>query len=227
MFRVIRTYLRTAARTFRLHYRTHWCTLRCVSLPNLHHIHSHCATTLETSVIPSHFPTMLEMSTIRGRISRMCANEPKRTWESVMFVDGTSHSAGSDNLQLKGPIMNNDRKRNDRQLISRRVALTGAAFVVGAAAAAATQQAAARQKISQADAKYQGTPKGDQRCDGCISFQPPNACKFVQATSAQMVGASCLPRRSLKISSPDRLRPFYLRDRATPALLFGRAVLST
>jgi hypothetical protein len=122
--------------------------------------------------------------------------------------------------------MNNDRKRNDRQLISRRVALTGATFVLGAAAAA-IPQAAAQQKINHADAKYQGTPKGDQRCDGCISFQPPNACKFVQATSAQMVGASCLPRRSLKISSPDRLRPFYLRDRATPALLFGRAVLST
>ena len=74
--------------------------------------------------------------------------------------------------------MNND--RSDCQLISRRVALTGTALALGAAAAAATQQAAARQKISQADAKYQGTPKGDQRCDGCISFQPPNACKFVQ-----------------------------------------------
>jgi hypothetical protein len=35
-------------------------------------------------------------------------------------------------------------------------------------------------KISQANAKYQGTPKGDQRCDGCVNFQPPNACKFVQ-----------------------------------------------
>jgi hypothetical protein len=75
--------------------------------------------------------------------------------------------------------MNND--RNDCQPISRRVALTGAALALGAAAAAAAVlQAAARQKIGQADAKYQDTPKGDQRCDGCISFQPPNACKFVQ-----------------------------------------------
>jgi hypothetical protein len=38
----------------------------------------------------------------------------------------------------------------------------------------------AQQKISQADAKYQGTPKDDQHCDGCVNFQPPNACKFVE-----------------------------------------------
>ena len=41
-------------------------------------------------------------------------------------------------------------------------------------------KAAAQEKLSQADAKYQGTPKGEQRCDGCVNFQPPNACKFVQ-----------------------------------------------
>jgi hypothetical protein len=75
--------------------------------------------------------------------------------------------------------MNND--RNDGQLISRRVAFTRTALALGASAAAAVVlQAAARQKISKEDAKYQSTPKGDQRCDGCISFQPPSACKFVQ-----------------------------------------------
>jgi hypothetical protein len=75
--------------------------------------------------------------------------------------------------------MNSD--RNNCQLISRRAAFTGVALALGAEAAAATVlQAAARQKISQADAKYQSTPKGEQRCDGCISFQPPNGCKFVQ-----------------------------------------------
>jgi hypothetical protein len=75
--------------------------------------------------------------------------------------------------------MNNDRNndRNDCQLISRRVALAGTALALGAAAAV---QAAARQKINQADAKYQSTAKGDQRCDACLSFQPPNACKFVE-----------------------------------------------
>jgi hypothetical protein len=70
---------------------------------------------------------------------------------------------------------------SDCQRISRRVALSGAALAFGAAAiATAFSQAAAQQKISQADAKYQGTPKGDQHCDSCVNFQPPNACKFVQ-----------------------------------------------
>jgi hypothetical protein len=67
------------------------------------------------------------------------------------------------------------------QPISRRVALTGAASALGAVAmAAAIVRASAQQKISQADAGYQGTAKGDQRCDRCANFQPPNACKFVQ-----------------------------------------------
>ena len=67
------------------------------------------------------------------------------------------------------------------QRISRRVALSRAALALGAAAiATAVSQAAAQQKIGQADAKYQGAPKGDQHCGGCVNFQPPNACKFVQ-----------------------------------------------
>ena len=74
--------------------------------------------------------------------------------------------------------MNSD--RNDCQRISRRVALTGTALALGAAAVAAVSQAMAQVKISQAVANYQNTPKGDQRCDRCINFQPPNACKFVQ-----------------------------------------------
>lgn len=69
----------------------------------------------------------------------------------------------------------------DYQRISRRAVLAaGAALSLGAATAAAVvSPAAAQQKIKQADAKYQSTPKGDQRCDGCVNFQPPNACKFV------------------------------------------------
>jgi hypothetical protein len=69
---------------------------------------------------------------------------------------------------------------NDCKRISRRVALTSAVLSLGAATAATmVTRAAAQQKISQADAKYQTTPKGDQRCDGCVNFQPPNACRFV------------------------------------------------
>ena len=72
--------------------------------------------------------------------------------------------------------MNNG--RNDCQRISRRVLLTGTALALGTAAVAAVSQAMAQVKISQAVANYQNTPKGDQRCDRCINFQPPNACKF-------------------------------------------------
>jgi hypothetical protein len=39
-----------------------------------------------------------------------------------------------------------------------------------------------QQKISQANAKYQDHPNGTQECDGCIQFQPPNACKIVDGT---------------------------------------------
>ena len=70
---------------------------------------------------------------------------------------------------------------NDCACVSRRAMLTGTALALGAAAAAtAVSPAAAQQKISQTDAQYQGTPKGDQHCDRCINFQAPNACKFVQ-----------------------------------------------
>jgi len=67
------------------------------------------------------------------------------------------------------------------QRISRRMVLSGAALAFGTAAlAAAAPPAAAQQKISQADAKYQVTPKANRHCGGCVNFQPPNACKFVQ-----------------------------------------------
>ncbi len=70
---------------------------------------------------------------------------------------------------------------NNCRRVSRRALLTSAALSLGAATAAAVvSQAAAQQKISQADAKYQTIPKGDQHCDGCVNFQAPNACKFVQ-----------------------------------------------
>jgi hypothetical protein len=75
--------------------------------------------------------------------------------------------------------MNN--RGNNCQRVSRRAVLAGTALALGAAATAtAVSPAAAQQKISQADAQYQTTPKGNQRCDGCVNFQPPNACKFVQ-----------------------------------------------
>jgi hypothetical protein len=68
----------------------------------------------------------------------------------------------------------------DRQRISRRVVLTGTALALGAVATPTiVSRAAAQVKISQVTANYQDKPKGDQRCEGCTNFQPPNACKFV------------------------------------------------
>ena len=90
----------------------------------------------------------------------------------------TDINLGEANIRWES-IMNNG--ENDCQRISRRVALAGTALALGAGTiAAAVSQAVAQQKISQADATYQATPKGDRQCDRCINFQSPNACKFVQ-----------------------------------------------
>jgi len=36
------------------------------------------------------------------------------------------------------------------------------------------------EKIPQKDALYQTHPKGPQRCQICLQFKPPHACKIVQ-----------------------------------------------
>jgi hypothetical protein len=70
-----------------------------------------------------------------------------------------------------------------RNGISRRVIIAGTAMAVGAAAGgAAVTRASAQAKIKQTDAKYQDHPNGNQQCDGCVQFQPPNACKIVDGT---------------------------------------------
>ena len=59
--------------------------------------------------------------------------------------------------------------------------LGATALAFGAATAAmVVRQAAAQQKISPAIANYQGTLKGNDHCQLCNNFQPPNTCKFVQ-----------------------------------------------
>lgn len=65
-------------------------------------------------------------------------------------------------------------------MISRRLLLGGMTWGTGLAASVmAAMIAAAQQKVSKADAKYQDQPKGQQRCEICVNFQPPNACKLV------------------------------------------------
>jgi hypothetical protein len=67
---------------------------------------------------------------------------------------------------------------NNSRRISRRAML--AELALGAAAVTAVTRASAQQKVSQADAKYQKEPKGQQHCDNCINFLSPNACKLVE-----------------------------------------------
>lgn len=66
----------------------------------------------------------------------------------------------------------------DMNGISRRACLGGAALIVGAGATCMMSTSAAA-KTSQADAKYQEKPQGDNKCSGCAQFQPPDACKVV------------------------------------------------
>ena len=73
--------------------------------------------------------------------------------------------------------------------VSRRQVLTVAAGVAGASVTGATavigtSMPAHAAKMSQEAAKYQGTPKGEQRCDSCLLFEPPAACKSVDGTIA-------------------------------------------
>jgi High potential iron-sulfur protein len=41
-------------------------------------------------------------------------------------------------------------------------------------------QAQAQTKVSKTVVGYQDQPKGNQKCDNCINFQPPSACKVVE-----------------------------------------------
>ena len=70
-----------------------------------------------------------------------------------------------------------------RHRISRRALVQGAALA--GAALTPWRQAAAQQKISKQAAKYQDQPKGQQRCEICINFQPPNQCRMVQGEIAK------------------------------------------
>lgn len=74
---------------------------------------------------------------------------------------------------------------NNEQLgrphISRRDLLFAAAaggVMIGASSASTSARAA--NKIPQKAVSYQPTPKGNQRCDNCVFWQPPASCKLVQ-----------------------------------------------
>lgn len=69
----------------------------------------------------------------------------------------------------------------DNRIIRRRTFLWGTSLAAGVAAATGlARTAAAQQKMTQAVAKYQDHPKGEQRCEICVNFRPPNECSIVQ-----------------------------------------------
>jgi hypothetical protein len=94
--------------------------------------------------------------------------------------------------------LNMTERGNNRQRTSRRAALTGTALALGAATAATVvRQAEAQQKLSQAVAKYQGTPDGNDHCEVCSNFQLPNTANSSKARSARKVGANYFPHNTL------------------------------
>jgi hypothetical protein len=67
------------------------------------------------------------------------------------------------------------------RMIQRRTFLRGASLSAGALTVASlAHRAAAQTKATQAVAKYQNHPKGQQRCEICVNFQPPNQCTIVE-----------------------------------------------
>jgi len=65
--------------------------------------------------------------------------------------------------------------------LSRRTALRGAGAVLSALAALQLNaRSKAEEKVEKVAAKYQIHPDGQQRCEICLQFEPPHACKLVQ-----------------------------------------------
>ena len=78
-----------------------------------------------------------------------------------------------------------DQTRVVRDHVSRRAfhvvaAGTGAALGAGLLAT----PAAASNKMSPRAMSYRPNPNGNQRCDNCANFLPPNACKLVDGAIA-------------------------------------------
>ncbi len=67
--------------------------------------------------------------------------------------------------------------KHNESPISRRVVLQAGLVAV---VAGLSGRAAAQQKIAQKLVQYQDKPKDGHQCDGCLQFEPPNACKVVE-----------------------------------------------
>lgn len=68
--------------------------------------------------------------------------------------------------------------------MSRRALLAGSVGVAAGVAAVGMRSAAAeeQEKIKKTDALYQDHPRGQQRCEICLQFLPPDKCQLVEGT---------------------------------------------
>jgi hypothetical protein len=75
-------------------------------------------------------------------------------------------------------------KPMSRRMLIERMALAvggGLAVLRARPAVAVDQEIDDKDKINHKEAQYQQQPKGQQRCEICLQFNPPNTCKIVQA----------------------------------------------
>ncbi len=62
-----------------------------------------------------------------------------------------------------------------------RVAVMAVSIWADLVASARAEELSEAQKVTHADAKYQPTRNGQQRCEICLQFEPPDHCKIVQS----------------------------------------------
>jgi hypothetical protein len=63
-----------------------------------------------------------------------------------------------------------------RAILLHSVSIAAGGFILGAPAA---RTASAQTKVTHEIAKYQDTPKNEQKCSTCIQFVAPGSCKIV------------------------------------------------
>ncbi len=68
-----------------------------------------------------------------------------------------------------------------RGVIARSLVIVAAAFGRLSVPARAEGELSESEKITHADAHYQLVPKGQQRCEICLQFEPPDHCRIVQS----------------------------------------------
>jgi hypothetical protein len=72
--------------------------------------------------------------------------------------------------------------RLSRRALLRSVTLSAGGAAILGSTAIANRADAADTKVAQKLVAYQDTPKGPQRCDNCMYFEPPAGCKVVEGT---------------------------------------------